>query len=174
MAHSFIELDKAVVHVIRLVSFLWSWFQSVCPLIPSLSVFPLTGVTLTLDMGNLLTATSPDLKRGQEKAHVVRTSWLLAAPALRSRHLPQCCAATAHGSVTKLCQLCEPSRTAALQAPLSMGFFRRNYWSVLPFPFPGDLPDHCTSWDVLMKFNWHAIVCKFEVYSVRTWDVCIF
>ena len=29
MAHSFIELAKAVVHVIRLVSFLWLWF-SVC------------------------------------------------------------------------------------------------------------------------------------------------
>ena len=29
MAHSFFELDKAVVHVIRLVSFLWLWF-SVC------------------------------------------------------------------------------------------------------------------------------------------------
>ena len=29
IAHSFIELDKAVVHVIRLVSFLWLWF-SVC------------------------------------------------------------------------------------------------------------------------------------------------
>ena len=29
MAHSFIESDKAVVHVIRLVSFLWLWF-SVC------------------------------------------------------------------------------------------------------------------------------------------------
>ena len=29
MAHSFIELDKAVIHVIRLVSFLWLWF-SVC------------------------------------------------------------------------------------------------------------------------------------------------
>ena len=29
MAHGFIELDKAVVHVIRLVSFLWLWF-SVC------------------------------------------------------------------------------------------------------------------------------------------------
>ena len=26
MTHSFIELDKAVVHVIRLVSFLWLWF----------------------------------------------------------------------------------------------------------------------------------------------------
>ena len=29
MAHSFIELNKAVIHVIRLVSFLWLWF-SVC------------------------------------------------------------------------------------------------------------------------------------------------
>ena len=29
MAHSFTELDKAAVHVIRLVSFLWLWF-SVC------------------------------------------------------------------------------------------------------------------------------------------------
>ena len=29
MAHSFNELDKAVIHVIRLVSFLWLWF-SVC------------------------------------------------------------------------------------------------------------------------------------------------
>ena len=27
MAHSFIELDKAVVHVIRLFSFLWLWFS---------------------------------------------------------------------------------------------------------------------------------------------------
>ena len=32
MAHSFIELDKAVVHVISLVSFCDSGFYSVCPL----------------------------------------------------------------------------------------------------------------------------------------------
>ena len=32
IAHSFIELDKVVVHVISLVSFLWLWFHSVCPL----------------------------------------------------------------------------------------------------------------------------------------------
>ena len=31
MVHSFTELDKAVLHVTRLVSFLWLWF-SVCPL----------------------------------------------------------------------------------------------------------------------------------------------
>ena len=31
--------------------------------------------------------------------------------------------------------------TIAHQAPLSMGFFRQEYWSGLPFPPPGDLPD---------------------------------
>ena len=31
--------------------------------------------------------------------------------------------------------------TVACQAPLSMIFFRQEYWSELPFPSPGDLPD---------------------------------
>ena len=31
--------------------------------------------------------------------------------------------------------------TAAHQAPLSMGFFRQEYWSGLPCPSPGHLPD---------------------------------
>ena len=31
--------------------------------------------------------------------------------------------------------------TVALQAPLSLGFSRREYWSVLPFPSPEHLPD---------------------------------
>ena len=31
--------------------------------------------------------------------------------------------------------------TISHQAPLSMGFPRQEYWSVLPFPSPGDLPD---------------------------------
>ena len=31
MPHSFIELDKAVIHVIRLVSFLWLWFSFCLP-----------------------------------------------------------------------------------------------------------------------------------------------
>ena len=34
-----------------------------------------------------------------------------------------------------------PPWTVALQAPLSMGFSRQEYWSGLPFPSPGDLPD---------------------------------
>ena len=53
---SFIELDMAVVHVIRLVSFLWLWVQRVCPLMPSLSTYHLTGASLTLDVGNLFMA----------------------------------------------------------------------------------------------------------------------
>ena len=31
--------------------------------------------------------------------------------------------------------------TVARQAPLSMGFSRQEFWSGLPFPSPGDLPD---------------------------------
>ena len=31
--------------------------------------------------------------------------------------------------------------TVAYQAPPSMGFSRQEYWSRLPFPSPGDLPD---------------------------------
>ena len=60
---SFIKLDKAVVHVIRLTSFLWLWFQCVYPLMPSCNTYHLTWVSLTLDKGCLLTATPPDLER---------------------------------------------------------------------------------------------------------------
>ena len=31
--------------------------------------------------------------------------------------------------------------TLESQCPLSMGFSRQEYWSGLPFPTPGDLPD---------------------------------
>ena len=52
----FIELDKAVVHVIRLTSFLWLWFQCVCPVMPSSNTYCLTWVSLTLDVGYPFTA----------------------------------------------------------------------------------------------------------------------
>ena len=41
--------------------------------------------------------------------------------------------------VGKSC-LCNP-RTVACQAPLFVGFSRQEYWSGLPFPSPGDLPN---------------------------------
>ena len=34
-----------------------------------------------------------------------------------------------------------PYGRVALQAPLSMGFSRQDYWSGLPYPSPGDLPN---------------------------------
>ena len=36
--------------------------------------------------------------------------------------------------------LCDPQNVAC-QAPPSMGFSRQEYWSGLPFPSPGDLPN---------------------------------
>ena len=37
--------------------------------------------------------------------------------------------------------LCDPTDCIPCQAPLSMGFSRQEYWSGLPCPPPGDLPD---------------------------------
>ena len=38
-------------------------------------------------------------------------------------------------------RLLAPPWSVACQAPLSVGFSRLQYWSGLPFPSPGDLPD---------------------------------
>ena len=45
------------------------------------------------------------------------------------------------GLVSKLCLTLAIPWTVACQAPLSMEFSRQEYWSRLPFPSSGDLPD---------------------------------
>ena len=141
MAHSFIELDKAVVQVIRLVSFLWWCFQSVYPLIPSLLAFHLTGVSLTLDMGCLLTASTADLKRGQE-----RRTWSgpVGCLLLQHRATVTCHFSSAQPPI-EAHSLSHVNSvipwTAAFQAPPSVRFSRRDHWSVLSFPSPDDLSD---------------------------------
>ena len=57
------------------------------------------------------------------------------------RNLPVCQEQISRGGgvVAKSCPTLAPPWTIACQAPLSMGFFRQEYWSGLPFPFPGDL-----------------------------------
>ena len=45
------------------------------------------------------------------------------------------------GLVTKSCLTLVTPWTVAGQAPLSMGFSRQEYWSGLPCPPPGDLPN---------------------------------
>ena len=52
----------------------------------------------------------------------------------------------AHRNKITLCsfsyiQIFATPQTVARPVPLSMGFFRQEYWNGLPFPFPGDLPD---------------------------------
>ena len=48
------------------------------------------------------------------------------------------CESVGHSVV---CDSLHPLWTGACQSPLSMGFPRQGYWSGLPFPPPGDLPD---------------------------------
>ena len=43
--------------------------------------------------------------------------------------------------VTKSCWTLMTAWTIACQSPLPMGVFRKEYWSGLPYPSPGDLPD---------------------------------
>ena len=45
-------------------------------------------------------------------------------------------------------------RTVAHQAPLSMGFSRQEYWSGLPCPPPGDLPDPGINLSLLCLLHW--------------------
>ena len=70
----------------------------------------------------------------------------------------------------------------ARQAPLSMRFSRQEYWSGLPFPPPGDLPDPgiqptsllspalaggffttSTAWETLMNWSWGPFILWWTV-----------
>ena len=44
-------------------------------------------------------------------------------------------------SVIQSCPTLSAPWNVACQAPLSMEFFRQEYWSGVSFPTPGDLPD---------------------------------
>ena len=92
---SFIELDKAVVHVIRLASCLWLWFQSVCPLMPSLSACHPIWVSLTLDVEYLFTAAPAKCTCCSLPWMWGSSSWLLlchtaTAPAWYTQSIPDC------------------------------------------------------------------------------------
>ena len=56
--------------------------------------------------------------------------------------------------------------TAACQAPLSMGFSRQEYWSGLPFPSPGDLPNPGIEPVSLLS---PALAARFFIISA-TWE----
>ena len=65
----------------------------------------------------------------------------MADPRTRAGNTQDEPAASGESEVAQSCPtLCNPW-TVAHQAPPSMGFSRQEYWSGLPFPSPGDLPD---------------------------------
>ena len=66
-------------------------------------------------------------------AEVINDEWLILSWATRGRWSDV-------KSLSRV-RLFATSWTVAYQAPLSMGFFRQEFWSGLPFPSPGDLPD---------------------------------
>ena len=63
-------------------------------------------------------------------------------------------------------QLFETLWTVACQAPLPLGFSRQEYWSGLPCPPPGDLPDPGIEPASLMS---PALVGKF-FSNCTTWE----
>ena len=58
--------------------------------------------------------------------------------------------------------------TVACQAPLSMGFPRQEYWSEVPFPPPGDLPDPGIELESLES---PVLAGKFFTISVTAWKL---
>ena len=76
---------------------------------------------------------------GVEPASAVSPALLVDSLLLSHQGSP----ASSHQSdlFTKSCPTLATPRTVACQASLSMGFSRQEYWSGLPYPLPGDLPD---------------------------------
>ena len=88
--------------------------------------------------------------RGHKKLHMTeRLHFILATPLpLQSSHLerPERLSPSLKFSVVAVQSLSRVRLfatlwTVAFQAPLSMGLSRQEYWSGLPFPSPGDLPN---------------------------------
>ena len=94
--------------------YLWRGEHEVC-----------TQLTEALSTWDLYSCLSMTLKNG-------RSSYLRRAPVTPTVGV--------HALLLNHVWLCATLWTVARQAPLSMGFSRKEYWSGLPFPSPGDLP----------------------------------
>ena len=59
--------------------------------------------------------------------------------------------------------------TVAQQAPLSMGFCRQEYWSGLPFPPPGNLPNPGIETESPVSPALQAVFCFFFLFFFYHW-----
>ena len=89
--------------------------------------------------------------------------WLLWSSHFCISYMCVCHACVHACKCAKLLQLCPTlwdPQPVARQAPLSMGFSRQEYWSGLPLPPPGDLPEPGIEHASLMsqRRQWHPTV----------------
>ena len=105
---SFIELDKAVAHVIRLTSFLWLWF--VC-----------------------LPSDASCNSWGRKESDTTELNWTEFVFECATFLIVLLLLLLSHFSRVGLCVT---PWTATHQAPLSLRFSRQEHWSGLPFPYP--------------------------------------
>ena len=59
--------------------------------------------------------------------------------------------------------------TAAHQAHLSMGFFRQEYWSRLPFPPPGDLSNPGIKTEFIYRAKMEKQTLRIDLWTWREW-----
>ena len=91
---------------------------------------------------------------GQDSSQTISFGRSVSLEALESPHFSGLCNQTQPKVIMSICgsnsgdseqdkcvRLFATPWTVTHQAPLSMGFPRQDYWSGLPFPSPGDLPD---------------------------------
>ena len=85
-------------------------------------------------------------------------SIILPFPECQSFHSSTCVCVCVHEQSQLLShvQLFATPWTVAHDAPLSMEFSRQEYWSRLPFPSPGDLPNPGIKLRSLVSLHWQA------------------
>ena len=159
MAHGFIELDKAVIHVwlvlvnqtmISLVSFLWLWFSSVCPLMAKdkrlveascwerltlyvdSQLFCLYGHAKSLHSFPTL-CNSMDCSPPSSCVHGILQARISPSSKGSSRPRDRTCISSSSYIAGRFFTTEPPGKPIFWQAPLSMGIPRQEYWSALPF-----------------------------------------
>ena len=96
-------------------------------------------------------------------------------PKLESVKRQQCklCSVEGRKKESEVAQLCPTlchSMDCACQSPPSMGFSRQEYWSGLPFPSPGDIPNESTGFWTLADLVKMYFVCQL---LSATPDICV-
>ena len=79
------------------------------------------------------------------------------------------CVYSGAGLVAKSCPILATPWTVAHQAPLTLGFPKREYWSGLPFPSPGDVPSLGIK---LVSLESPALAGRI-LYHCVTWEACV-